>query len=102
MPPNKNINSKKAAGLEKKAANAAAKASLAAAQAEQQEAQSWNIGSNIKQQNKAEAKALKADEAARKKAEKDALLQAEQDGHSSITSHAKKSLVQQQKNKSQN
>jgi len=76
----KGINAKKAKGMELKANNKAAKDAVASrAQSAVEDAQ-WQNGSNVKRAQKAESSALKADDAARKRAEKAALLAEEELG----------------------
>ena len=67
-------NQKAAAAAEKQSANQKVKDSAAAATAEKQAAAEWSKGANLRGQQKSEAAALKADEQARKRREKEALL----------------------------
>jgi hypothetical protein len=78
MPKSKGINGKKAAGMELKAANKAAKDAAAARAKAQVEAEDWKKGSNTRGSEREASKAQKADEQARKRAEKAALLLAEE------------------------
>lgn len=74
----KGENSKKAAGNARKAENASKKQAAAAAAAEAEEASKWDQGSKKGNKKKEEEK-LKKEEAARKKAEREAMLKAEED-----------------------
>jgi hypothetical protein len=74
----KGVNPKAAAGNEKKAANEAVKAAKSAAEREKSEDQDWSQGTNNRRASKMEGEAAKADEAARKRREKDALLAEEE------------------------
>eukprot|EP01083_Nonionella_stella_P080278 220567_1 len=76
----KGINAKKAKGMEIKANNKAAKDAVTARAQSAIEDANWQKGSNVKRAQKAELSALKADEAARKRAEKAALLAEEESG----------------------
>jgi hypothetical protein len=79
MPPKKgNVNTKVLTAQEKKAAHQATQDAEAARRREQQTAQEWQQGANARLQTKQETAAQKADEAARKKREKEALLAAEE------------------------
>ena len=71
-------NQKAVAAAEKKAAAQSVKDSKAAAAHEAQVAQEWSKGSNLRGQAKVDAAAPKADDAARKRAEKAALLAEEE------------------------
>lgn len=72
------VNEKKQKGNEIKAANKAKKDAAAAAAAARIEDANWKKGSNVKGEARANAAAEKADEQARKRAEKAALLAAEE------------------------
>jgi hypothetical protein len=76
----KGINAKKAKGMEIKANNKAAKDAVTARAQSAIEDANWQKGSNVKRTQKAELSALKADDAARKRAEKAALLAEEESG----------------------
>lgn len=72
------VNSKVQAANEKKAANKAAKDAEATRLREQQSASEWSVGSNQRSMAKKELASQKADEALRRKREKEALLQEEE------------------------
>lgn len=72
------VNSKVQAANEKKAANKASKDAEAARLREQQSALEWSEGSNQRSMAKKELASQKADEALRRKREKEALLQEEE------------------------
>eukprot|EP00557_Chaetoceros_sp_GSL56_P006510 CAMPEP_0176506258 /NCGR_PEP_ID=MMETSP0200_2-20121128/16936_1 /TAXON_ID=947934 /ORGANISM="Chaetoceros sp., Strain GSL56" /LENGTH=271 /DNA_ID=CAMNT_0017905875 /DNA_START=20 /DNA_END=835 /DNA_ORIENTATION=+ len=74
----KGVNEKKQKGMELKAANKAKKDAVAAAEQKRQEDQEWAKGANSRGMDRATAMAEKADEQARKRAEKAALLAAEE------------------------
>ncbi len=95
MPKSKGVNTKKAAGLERKAANKAEKDAAAARERERNEAEEWKVGSNVKKSQRDAAQALKADEQARKRAEKAALLAEEEAsmGGGASASKAKKAAA---------
>jgi len=78
------VNSKVEAANAKKAAAQAQKDAVKAAQQEAQTAAEWRKGANNRGDARAEAAALKADEAARKKREKEALLRAEEEQNAGI------------------
>ena len=84
MPKGKGVNSKVAAANEKKAAFQAQKDSEKAAEQEAKAAADWRKGANNRGDARAEASALKADETARKKREKEALLRAEEEANAGI------------------
>mmetsp|Transcript_39405 Transcript_39405/g.58526 ORF Transcript_39405/g.58526 Transcript_39405/m.58526 type:complete len:250 (-) Transcript_39405:223-972(-) len=79
MPPCK-PNSKVVAANAKKAENDAKKQAETDAQREKKLQDEWSVGANLKGRSRNEAAAMKADEAARKKREKLALLEAEESG----------------------
>ncbi|GMH51589.1 hypothetical protein TrST_g324 [Triparma strigata] len=83
MPPKK-VNSKVEAANAKKAAAQAQKDAQKATQLEAAEASEWKKGANNRGAAKADATAAKADEAARKKREKEMLLQAEEEANQGI------------------
>lgn len=74
----KGINEKKQKGMEIKAANKAKKDAVAAAEQKRREDEEWSKGANSRSVDRATAMAEKADEQARKRAEKAALLAAEE------------------------
>jgi len=76
--PAKNTNSKKEAGRLKKEAQANIKAEKEAGIQEEAAAKDWKRGANLKGAARSEASAVKADEAARKRKEKEDLLAAEE------------------------
>jgi len=80
MPKPKGVNAKQQAGRDRKAANQAAKDAVAAQKQEELIAADWKKGSNVKRAKKQELSSQKADEAARKRAEKAKLLAAEEEG----------------------
>jgi hypothetical protein len=77
MPP-KSVNTKKEAGLAKKADVAAKKQAEVDKERERLETQAWNKGADVRTMERADTAAAKADELARKKREKEALLAAEE------------------------
>lgn len=92
------VNAKQEAGRAKKAENAAKKQAAEEAKQKQAESAAWKIGANEKRQSRDAQAALKADEAARKKREKAALLAAEEDAlGTSGNAKAKKALQQSAK-----
>jgi hypothetical protein len=90
----KGTNEKKEKGMAQKAASAAQLAHKQQQRLEAQEAEDWNKGANVKQLNKAEEAARKADLAAAKQREKAELLAQEE---ASLTVKKKK-VAQKQKN----
>ena len=74
----KGVNPKAAAGNDRKAANEAVKHAKAAAEREKEAEQDWSKGTNSKKASKMEGDAAKADEAARKRREKEALIAEEE------------------------
>jgi len=74
MPRKGGVNEKKAAGHERKAANAAAKSAVAEREQETANAADWQKGANVRGGARKETAAQKADDAARKRQEKAALV----------------------------
>lgn len=78
MPPKKGVNQKVEAANAKKAAVDAQKASKASAEREKELEKEWSVGANNRLSSRQEVEAAKADEAARKRREKEALLALEE------------------------
>ncbi len=103
MPKSKGINEKKAAGLERKAANKAAKDAKEREERDKIESAEWKKGSNTRSADRAAAQAAKADEQARKRAEKAALLAEEEASmKSASSSQARKAGAAAMKSKKKN
>jgi len=98
MPPKSVINTKKEAGLAKKADNAAKKQAEADKEREKLESQFWTKGADLRSMERADSAAAKADELARKKREKEALLAAEEQELSG-SSRVKKTVGEGMSNK---
>lgn len=80
MPKPKGPNSKQIAGRNRKLENQAKKDEVKAAEEERLAALEWKKGSNMKKAEKDELKAMRSDEIARKRQEKQKLLAAEEQG----------------------
>lgn len=76
----KGVNAKQQAGRDRKAANQAAKDAAAAQKQEELTAAEWKKGSNVKRAEQEDLSTQKADDLARKRAEKAKLLAAEEEG----------------------
>jgi hypothetical protein len=97
MPP-KQVNSKKEAGLAKKADNEAKKKAEADKERERHEALEWNKGADVRGLERADVAAAKADELAKKRREKEALIAAEEMANEG-SSRVKKSVGEGMMNK---
>lgn len=102
MAPKGGANAKQQKGRDIKAANKAAKDADVARAREKSEAQDWQRGSNVKAASRAQTSAEKADEAARKRAEKAALLAEEEESMSSSKPKAAKINSKSKKGKKKN
>mmetsp|Transcript_21718 Transcript_21718/g.39251 ORF Transcript_21718/g.39251 Transcript_21718/m.39251 type:complete len:267 (-) Transcript_21718:30-830(-) len=87
MPPR--TNAKAAAGRARKDDNKAAQNAKEAKVQQESEDREWQQGSNTRGQGRAESAAQKADEVARKRREKEALMKAEEEGLEGVVSSVK-------------